>query len=175
MQRIHLTIALDAEATTAEQRIGPFASQVWAPAAQGRLRADLANLDDGTIVRQDLYLCPLTLREEDHSRRAIVSLRYTYVLDGVRLQIAKAYLLHYVGRLQREGWQTSGLARAIERDILVDDANVTTRLCWAVQVQYVGGRTTRPPTAGTYSTVVVSQLLTKKLTIGYSAPYRRLS
>ena len=163
MQRIHLTVALDAEATPAEERIGPFAGPTWAPDARGTLRAELANLDDGTIARQQLYACPLILREEDYSRGTIVSMRYKYVLDGVRLQVAKAYLLHYVGRLQREGWQTDQLARALERDILVDDANVTTQLCWAVQVQYVGGRTTRPPMAGTYSAVVVSQLLSRRL------------
>ena len=162
MQRIHLTVALDAEATTAEERRGPLASLVWAPEARGTLHAELANLDDGTIVRQKLYACPLTLREEDYSRRAIVSLRYKYALDGAHLQVAKAYLLHYVGRLQREGWQTGELARAIERDILIDDANVTTRLCWTVQVQYVGRRTTQHPTAGTYSAVVVSQLLHRR-------------
>jgi hypothetical protein len=163
MQRIHLTVALEAEATTAEQRIGPFAGQAWAPHARGTLRAELANLDNGTIARQQLYACPLTLREEDYSRGTNVSMRYKYVLDGTPLLVAKAYLLHYVGRLQREGWQTDQLARAIERDILVDDANVTTQLCWAVQVQYVGGRTTRPATAGTYSAVVVSQLLYRRL------------
>ena len=163
MQRIHLTVALDAEATTVEEQIGPFAGQAWAPEARGRLRAELADLDDGTIVRQELYACPLTLREEDYSRGTVVSMRYKYVLEGARLQIAKAYLLHYVGRLQREGWQIDQLARAIERDILVDDANVTTQLCWAVQVQYAGGRATRPPTAGTYSAVIVSQLLHQRL------------
>jgi hypothetical protein len=162
MQRVHLTVALDAEATTAEERIGPFAGQAWAPEALGTLRAELADLDDGTIVRQKLYACPLTLREEDHSRGAVVSMRYKYVLDGARLQVAKAYLLHYAGRLQREGWQTGELARAIERDILIDDANVATQLCWAVQVQYVGRRTAQNPTAGTYSAVVVSQLLRKR-------------
>ena len=169
MQRIHLTVALDAEATTAEERIGPFAGLAWAPEARGILRAELANLDDGTIARQQLYACPLILREEDHSRGSIVSLRYKYVLDGVRIQVAKAYLLHYVGRLQREGWQTNQLARAIERDILVDDANVTTQLCWAVQVQYIGGRATRPPTAGTYSAMVVSQLLSRRLRMATTA------
>jgi hypothetical protein len=169
MQRIHLTVALDAEATTAEERIGPFAGQIWAPTALGTLRAELADLDDGTIARQDLYRCPLTLREEDYSRGAVVSLRYKYVLDGVRLQVAKAYLLHYVGRLQREGWQTGELARAIERDILVDDANVSTQLCWAVQVQYVGGRTPQRPAAGTYSAVVVSQLLYRRIGISAGA------
>ena len=163
MQRIHLTVALDAEATTVEERIGPFAGQAWAPEARGKLRAELADLDDGTIVRQELYACPLTLRQEDYSRGTVVSMRYKYVLEGARLQIAKAYLLHYVGRLQREGWQIDQLARAIERDILVDDANVTTQLCWAVQVQYVGGRATRPPAAGTYSAVIVSQLLYQRL------------
>jgi hypothetical protein len=169
MQRIHLTVALDAEATTAEERIGPFAGQAWAPEARGTLRAELADLDDGTIMRQKLYACPLTLREEDYSRGAVVSLRYKYVLDGTRLQIAKAYLLHYVGRLQREGWQTGELARAIERDILIDDANVATQLCWAVQVQYVGRRAIQHPTAGTYSAVVVSQLLNKRPRIVASA------
>ena len=169
MQRIHLTVALDAEATTAEERIGPFAGQVWASEARGILHADLADLDDGTIVCQKLYACPLTLREEDYSRGAVVSLRYKYVLDSTRLQVAKAYLLHYVGRLQREGWQTGELARAIERDILIDDANVATRLCWAVQVQYVGRRTTQHPTAGTYSAVVVSQLLHKRPRMAISA------
>ena len=163
MQRIHLTVALDAEATTAEERIGPFAGQAWAPEARGKLRAELADLDDGTIVRQELYACPLTLREEDYSRGTVVSMRYKYVLEGARLQIAKAYLLHYVGRLQREGWQIDQLARAIERDILVDDANVATRLCWAVQVQFVGGRTARGPAPGRYSAVVVSQLLSRRV------------
>jgi hypothetical protein len=163
MQRVHLTVALAAEATAVEERIGGFAGQAWAPTARGTLRAELADLDDGTIVRQNLYHCPLTLREEDYSRGAVVSMRYKYALDGVPLQVAKAYLLHYVGRLQREGWQTSALARAIERDILVDDANVATRLCWTVQVQYVGGRTTRHPTAGTYSAIVISQQLQRRV------------
>jgi hypothetical protein len=169
MQRIHLTVALDAEATTAEGRIGPFDSLAWAPEARGTLRAELADLDDGTIARQQLYACPLALREENHSRGAIVSKRYTYALDGARLQVAKAYLLHYVGRLQREGWQTDQLARAIERDILVDDANVATQLCWAVQVQHIGGRTARPPTPGTYSAVVVSQQLHRRVRMATSA------
>ena len=169
MQRIHLTVALDAEATTTKERIGPFAGQAWAPEARGTVRAELANLDDGTIARQQLYACPLTLREEDYSRGTVVSMRYKYVLDGTRLQVAKAYLLHYVGRLQREGWQTDQLARAIERDILVDDANVATQLCWTVQVQYVGGRTTRPPTPGTYSAVIVSQLLYRRLRMATGA------
>jgi hypothetical protein len=169
MQRIHLTVALDAEATAAEERSGPFAGLAWAAHARGTLRAELANLDDGAIARQQLYTCPLTLREEDYSRGTIVSIRYKYVLDGTRLQVAKAYLLHYVGRLQREGWQTDQLARAIERDILVDDANVATQLRWAVQVQYVGGRTTRPPTTGTYSAVVVSQLLHRRQRVTTSA------
>jgi hypothetical protein len=169
MQRIHLTVALDAQATTVEERIGPFAGLVWGPTARGMVRAELADLDAGTIAHQELYHCPLTLREEDYSRGAVVSLRYKYILDGVRLQVAKAYLLHYVGRLQREGWQTVELARAIERDILVDDANVATQLCWAVQVQYVGGRTTQRPAAGTYSAVVVSQLLQRRTRIAAGA------
>ena len=169
MQHIHLTVALDAETTTADERIRPFAAQTWAPEARGTLRAELANLDDGTIARQPLYACTLILRKEDYSRGTTVSMRYKYALDGARLQVAKAYLLHYVGRLQREGWQTDQLARALERDILVDDANVTTQLCWAVQVQYVGGRTTRPPMAGTYSAVVVSQLLSRRLRMTTSA------
>src|SRR5262245_34278916 len=169
MQRMHLTVVLAAEATAAEERNGPLAGQAWAPTARGTLRAELADLDDGTIVRQNLYHCPLTLRQEDYSRGAVVSLRYKYVLDGVPLQVAKAYLLHYVGRLRREGWQTGSLARAIERDILVDDANVATRLGWAVQVQYVGGRANQPPTAGTYSAVVVSQLLHRRMRIANAA------
>lgn len=169
MQHIHLTVALDAQASTAEERTGPFAGQAWASEARGTLRADLADLDDGTIVRQNLYACPLILREEDYSRGAVVSLRYKYVLDGTRLQVAKAYLLHYVGRLQREGWQTSELARAIERDILIDDANIATQLGWAVQVQYVGRRMMQHPSAGTYSAVVVSQLLHKRPRIATGA------
>ena len=163
MEQINLSVTLDADVTTYRQQLLSFSSAEWGPTAAGTLRTELLDPGSDTTTQHTIYSCPLILREEDYSRGPIISIRYKYALDGIRLQIAKARLLHFIGRLQADGWDTREVVRAIEHDTMVNLLNVTTHLVWAIQVQYAGGRVAAAPSPGKYSTVVLTQLLFRRL------------
>jgi hypothetical protein len=165
MEQINLSVRLDAEVAAHAQR-HVIAGEEWAATAAGTVRAEVHSLISRKTTEHTIYRCPLILREEDYSRGAVVSIRYKYALDGMRLQIAKARLLHFVGQIQAEGWDTRSVVSAIEHDTLVDQMNVATRLVWAVQVQYAGSRTAHPPATGAYSTIIFTELLSRRSRAG---------
>jgi hypothetical protein len=161
MDRLHLSIQLDVFvspgfSTASETRLA------WPASAAGTLSATWIILPSGVSNQQLVYRAPLVLRVEDYSRRAIVSIRYSYVLADRTLQLAKARLLHVLTNLQQEGWLMTPVVDAVLHDRLVDLAQVETHLRWAIQVHYRSGRAVSMPGAGRYSSVVMTEIINRR-------------
>jgi hypothetical protein len=170
MDQLHLAIQLDAfvpsvvPSTTSERR------PAWPAIAAGTLSLTWIIPQTGRSYQQIVHCAPLALRTEDYSRGSIVSLRYKYVLTDLPLQLAKARLLHTLMNLQQEGWAMTPVIGAVHHNTLVDSDHVQTHLCWAIQVQYLSGRTVPMPKAGTYSAIVLTEIINRRTQIAVQAP-----
>lgn len=159
MDRLHLAIQLDALVSAPAPPTTSERKPTWPGTAASTLSITWIIPDSGVSHQQTVYRGPLVLRVDDYSRGSIVSIRYIYVLADLPLQLAKARLLHALTNLQHEGWAMAPVIDAVQHDTLLDRDHVQTHLRWAIQVQYLGGRAVPMPSAGTYSAVVLTEIV----------------
>jgi len=169
MDRLHLAIQLDASVSTAAPPTASEHKSAWPATAAGTLSVTWLIPQSGESGQALVYRGPLVLRVEDYSRRSIVSTRYMYVLADLPLQIAKARLLHTLTNLRHDGWVMTPVIGAVQQGTQLDRDHVATHLRWAIQVQYQSRRATPLPRAGTYSAIVLSEIINRRTQAEYSA------
>ena len=170
MDRLHLAIQLDALVSTDAPPSPSEQKPAWPATAAGTLSITWLIPQSGESHQELMYRGPLALQVEDYSRRAIVSVRYTYALADLPLRLAKARLLHTLTNLQHDGWALAPVIGAVQHGTLVDRDRVATHLRWAVQAQYVGGRAAPMPKAGTYSAIVLTEIIHRRRLSLYVVP-----
>ena len=169
MDQLHLAIQLDALVPTPAPPTTSEPKPAWPATAAGTLSVGWVIAYSGVSGQQELYRGSLVLRVEDYSRGSIVSIRYMYALANVHLQLAKARLLHSLTNFEHEGWDMAPAIDAVQRNTLVDRHCVHTHLRWAVQVQYLSGAAVQMPSPGTYSAIVLSEIIRRRTPARYRA------